>query len=394
MKYTPKIRFQRSSGLQYSDWVGVRLGDVAVIEKGQQKNRSTLLASGKYPVINGGKEPSGYTDDAWNTPANTIVISEGGACGYVNRIGSRFWCGAHCYKVLQPKLDHSFLFHYLKFREPEIQRLRTGTGLTNIGKESLENFLIYVPTSGIEQRRIGSLFDAITQRIDLLNEQLRSFREYGNEILEQLLFESTQDDRRKRDHKLYFLRKNKAPYPKWEEVTFGSIAHRVNDQTECKKNRKEILIGLKDIEKKTGRILRSQKFDSVHGKKRAFKSGDVLFGRLRPNLKKYAFPTFDGVCEPEILVLRGNGISNQFLYYLIQTEKFHRHSVSSVTGTRMPRVDWEALEKIKFRIPCPEEQNLICSFLSIIDKKISLLQCQNEDFEIFRLGLMQRSMKP
>lgn len=394
MKSLSKIRFQKSSGLPYSDWVSVRLGDVATIEKGQQKNKSTLLASGKYPVMNGGKGPSGYTNDAWNTSANTIVISEGGACGYVNRIDSKFWCGAHCYKILQSMLDHSFLFHYLTFRESEIQKLRTGTSLTNIGKESLENFLICVPTSRIEQRRIGRLFDVITQKVDLLNEQLRNLRVYRGEMIEQLLLESTQCSPRKRNRRLNFRGRNKTPYPKWKEVTFGSIACRVNRQTKCKEYRNEILIGLKDIEKKTGRIIGSQKFDSACGKKRTFKRGDVLFGRLRPELRKYAIPTFDGVCELEILVLRGKGISNQFLYYLIQTEKFHHHAVSSVTGTRMPRADWQALEKIKFRVPCLEEQNRICSFLSAIDKKISLLQCQYDDMGAFKFGLMQRSMEP
>ena len=35
-----------------------------------------MVQSGKYPVINGGIEPSGYTID-FNSSENTITISEG-----------------------------------------------------------------------------------------------------------------------------------------------------------------------------------------------------------------------------------------------------------------------------------------------------------------------------
>ena len=36
-----------------------------------------MIENGKYYVLNGGKEPSGYTN-SWNVKENTITISEGG----------------------------------------------------------------------------------------------------------------------------------------------------------------------------------------------------------------------------------------------------------------------------------------------------------------------------
>ena len=61
----------------------VLLSDICDIVKGKQINGENLSERGRYYVMNGGTEPSGYYDD-YNVEANTISISEGGnSCGYV-----------------------------------------------------------------------------------------------------------------------------------------------------------------------------------------------------------------------------------------------------------------------------------------------------------------------
>lgn len=69
------------------------------------------MKGGIYPVWNGGVIPSGFTDQ-WNMEANTITISEGGSCGFVNLCRERFWLGGHCYSVtnLATNLNKYFLF--------------------------------------------------------------------------------------------------------------------------------------------------------------------------------------------------------------------------------------------------------------------------------------------
>ena len=80
-------------------------GDVVVLEdigdvvKGKQINGEFLSESGKYYVMNGGIEPSGFYND-YNVEANTISISEGGnSCGYVQFNACPFWSGGHCYTI-------------------------------------------------------------------------------------------------------------------------------------------------------------------------------------------------------------------------------------------------------------------------------------------------------
>ena len=71
----------------------VILYEICEIIKGKQINGEFLSEKGKYYVMNGGTEPSGYYSD-YNVEANTISISEGGnSCGYVQFNSSPFWSG-------------------------------------------------------------------------------------------------------------------------------------------------------------------------------------------------------------------------------------------------------------------------------------------------------------
>lgn len=136
------------------------LSELAEIIKGQQINGSELSESGKYYVMNGGIVPSGY-HDCYNTEADTISISEGGnSCGYVQYNRSEFWSGGHCYTLrIKPAASilTPFLFHFLKWKEPDIMALRIGSGLPNIQKKDLSKVRIIIPTLDEQQQLIALL---------------------------------------------------------------------------------------------------------------------------------------------------------------------------------------------------------------------------------------------
>ena len=146
--------------------------DLAEIIKGQQINGSELSDSGKYYVMNGGIAPSGYYD-SYNTEADTISISEGGnSCGYVQYNSSEFWSGGHCYTLrIKPSssIASHFLFHYLKWKEPDIMALRIGSGLPNIQKKDLSKISIIVPTLD-KQLQLTVLLSAFKKKIE--NEEM------------------------------------------------------------------------------------------------------------------------------------------------------------------------------------------------------------------------------
>ena len=169
-------------------WEQRKLGEVANIQKGQQLGKAEMSNNGAFYVLNGGMEPSGYTNQ-YNTFANTISISEGGnSCGYVSLNLEQFWSGGHNYTLQNPRIDTFFLYQWLKRHEKGIMALRVGSGLPNIQKSALQDVIVAYPKKS-EQRAIAEILNKIDNLITLhqrehrqkknpfLNENRSLFRE-------------------------------------------------------------------------------------------------------------------------------------------------------------------------------------------------------------------------
>lgn len=163
------------------------LKSIASIDKGQQINGLSLAKTGKYYYLNGGITPSGYVDD-YNTSENTIAISEGGnSCGFVSYNAQKFWSGGHCYtlKIKNTQCRSKFLFFYLKYREKNIMQLRVGSGLPNIQKKSLENFVVPLPTFE-KQCYIECILESITAKKEIETALLGQFQSQKKFLLSKM----------------------------------------------------------------------------------------------------------------------------------------------------------------------------------------------------------------
>lgn len=170
------------------NWKSKKLNSLVNIKKGKQLNRLNLTKTGLYPAWNGGVTPSGYTD-SFNTIANTITISEGGnSCGFVNYCEEPFWCGGHCYALLEvsEQINPRFLFYFLKSHEPKIMRLRVGSGLPNIQKKDIDKFPIFYPDLET-QIKIAELLTLANQEISLLKKTLGQYRNQKRGLMQKLL---------------------------------------------------------------------------------------------------------------------------------------------------------------------------------------------------------------
>ena len=165
----------------------LQLSDVVKIQKGQQINGEELAESGSYYVMNGGVVPSGYTEN-YNTPADTISISEGGnSCGYVQYNSFPFWSGGHCYTLIQSEdiINYKFLYHYLKYKEQSIMALRIGSGLPNIQKKDLERFPI-LNICREEQNEMVYMLDNLSTKISVERKILENYEEQKEYLLSDL----------------------------------------------------------------------------------------------------------------------------------------------------------------------------------------------------------------
>lgn len=180
----------------------------------------------------------------------------------------------------------------------------------------------------------------------------------------------------------------------WKPLPFGELALLKNDKISPRTAPTSLpCIELEHLESDTGRILGSTKVTPSMAVKNRFEAGDVLFGKLRPNLRKYARPDFDGVCSQEIWVLSGLLADNGFLYQLVQTDRFFQAAMET-TGTRMPRADWKTVEKSVFFLPAPEEQQYLARFLSAADEETAAQRQVVEDLKRRRSGILEQLFRP
>lgn len=100
--------------------------------------------------------------------------------------------------------------------------------------------------------------------------------------------------------------------------------------------------------------------------------GDVLFGKLRPYLRKVAVADREGVCSTEIIVLRprGGAVTPRFLYYLCASAEVLAHAVDLSAGTRMPRISPPGLLQAPVHVPPIREQRRIADLLESLDATI------------------------
>lgn len=184
--FSQQIRFKDENGNEYPVWEEKKLGEVASILKGQQLNGDLLSKHGKYPMLNGGISPSGFTDD-FNKDEDTVTISEGGnSCGFVSYMREKFWSGGHLYTLENLSVDDKFLFQTLKYMQGDIMRLRVGSGLPNIQKGDLLKLKLLMPCRG-EQQKIATFLTALDDKITAEKSKLTATKQFKKALLQRMV---------------------------------------------------------------------------------------------------------------------------------------------------------------------------------------------------------------
>ena len=123
-----------------------------------------------------------------------------------------------------------------------------------------------------------------------------------------------------------------------------------------------------------------------------FKSGDILFGKLRPYLAKGYIPSYDGICSTEFFVLKPNRmVSNRFLLYYILSKKVIDFIKNKVAGVKMPRTNWNEFGSLPANMPPYIEQQAISAYLDAQCAKIDAALA-NIDKQIDALKRLKRSL--
>lgn len=135
-------------------------------------------------------------------------------------------------------------------------------------------------------------------------------------------------------------------------------------------------VGLENIESGTGRLVNfspKPASDIKSGSKR-FELGDILYGRLRPNLNKVFLNEVisNGRCSTEILVLEPDikKVNPMYLSELLRTKEMNTRIIDLIKGAALPRVNISDLLALEVPLPKLDKQNDMANMIK--KKRIEL----------------------
>ena len=158
----------------------------------------------------------------------------------------------------------------------------------------------------------------------------------------------------------------------WEAVRLKSLMTNVVEQVSTATQRR-CFIALENVESWTGKLDDPPSRLGVSGQHKSFRTGDVLFGKLRPYLAKVTRAKTGGGCVGEFLVLRSRGgerFDEAYAEQLLRSKPVIDAVDSSTYGARMPRAEWSFIGGMRVVRPPPVEQAAIARFLNHATSRI------------------------
>ncbi len=317
-------------------------------------------------------------------------------------------------------IDNKYLFYYLRgmFVLGEFQKIASQTtNIANINAKKLEDINIVIPPLGEQKRivnRIESLFDKVDRAAGLVEEARDDFDKRIPPLAEQERIvnriESLFD---KVDKAVCLVAEAREGFEKrraaiLERAFCGELTSFtpnymklkecgkfINDKKEPEKE--DYYLGLEHFSSGYG-IIGGSSGENVKSTKSKFKSGDILYGRLRPYLDKHDIVDRDGICSTDILIFRCNeDISiNKYINYFMRINDFKSYAIENSKGINLPRVSAKVLEELVIPIFTLDEQIKIINILdNVFSKEFEIDEITNIDknIELIKKSILAKAFR-
>jgi type I restriction enzyme S subunit len=178
---------------------------------------------------------------------------------------------------------------------------------------------------------------------------------------------------------------------KWEVTKLSECFEIVSGQVNPKEEPycSMLLIAPNHIEQNTGRLIciETAKDQNAISGKYLFQAGDVVYSKIRPNLRKAFIAEFDGLCSADMYALRTlpNRIMTRFLLSILLSEHFTSFALTRCVRTGIPKLNRQELSEYELPIPSIKEQKRISFHLESIGiQEQNLIRHRNEVVELKR----------
>lgn len=125
-----------------------------------------------------------------------------------------------------------------------------------------------------------------------------------------------------------------------------------------------------------------------------FDKDDVLVSNIRPYFKKIWKAPFGGYKSGDVLAFRTKDrdiLSQEYLYILLESDRFFEYMTTTAKGTKMPRGDKKAIAEFPFDLPSIDIQKKRSHQIEVIEQKISLNQQINANLDEIKTAYFDKS---
>lgn len=265
-----------------------------------------------------------------------------------------------CIRTLNSSCSKYYLFYYFLKKEfvQDCIKNAKGSAQLNMSTEWLKQYPLPLPPLFEQQRivdRIESLFARLEEAKQKAQDALDSFETRKAAILHKA-FAGELTARWRKEHGIEM--------ESWDRDLLKNIVTAVKDKFDPTTQTTSLrYIGLEHIQKNHG-IVGFGTADDIKSLKTIFKTGDILYGKLRPYLNKHGIAQFDGICSTDILVYRTQYPQTaKYINYFMDTEWFISTAVSKSKGINLPRVSEKEIGNILVNVPLIAEQTEIVRVL-------------------------------
>ena len=376
----PAIRFKGFT----APWEQRKLGDIVQITMGQSPDGSTysdkpsnyVLVQGNADLQNGWVYPRIWTTQLTKkAEAGDLIMSVRAPAGSMGKTAYSAVIGRGVAAIK----GNEFIYQLLVKMDTDgfWKKLSCGSTFESLNSDSIRKAEIKAPTTA-EQSHLGAFFKRLDTLITLHQRKLKKLHNIKKSMLEKMFPQKGS---------CYPEIRFKGFTAPWEQRKFEEIAVR---SSSISSNVSLPRIEYEDIVSGTGQLNKD-----IYAKDRnkpglAFHPGDILYGKLRPYLKNWLLPAFNGLAVGDFWVLEPQNIDSKFLYCLIQIRQFDAVANQS-TGTKMPRADWKLVSKTTFSIPSStREQATIGAYFAALDTLITLHQRKLKKLHNIKKSMLEK----
>lgn len=279
------------------------------------------------------------------------------------------------YAQLRPYYDGNFLLNLIQ-RDSFVKDVLdncTGTSYPAINASILASLEVISPEGKEEQTAIGNTF----QKLDnLINQHQQKHDKLSN--IKKAMLEEMFPKQGETMPEIRF----KGFSAEWEVRSWRDTVDISTNMVDPRSSQYGELfhVGPGNIESFTGmfynNVLKVKDSNLISGKFH-FNKGDIIYGKINPQLAKYVIAPFEGLASADAYVLSAkNGVVQNYLYAILQTEDFYKYTVSVSSRTGMPKINRDELNIYSYLSPDEAEQERIGNYFQKLDALINQHQQQ------------------